>query len=123
MRDGAPTTISARLLWRYLTIVAALFVSIFVPLLGGFEWAGSRLGATVPLSTIARAQQDDRKLLWLGGFKDYAPYKLENQACPSLRFYWSGAHVVDRRESSSSGLTRPTTPVSPHGRWTMWSIS
>jgi hypothetical protein len=73
MPDGA----SARSLSRYLTIVAALFVPIFVPFLLGFEWAGWRLGATVPLSTIAREQQDDHKLLWLGAFKDYAPYKLE----------------------------------------------
>jgi hypothetical protein len=72
-----PDVVSDRLLWRYLTIVAALFVPIFVPFLLGFEWAGWRLGATVPLSTIAREQQDDHKLLWLGGFKDYAPYKLE----------------------------------------------
>jgi hypothetical protein len=62
---------------RYLTIVIALFAAMFVPLLVGLEWIGLRLGATIPLSTIARDQERVHKLLWLGAFRDYAPYKLE----------------------------------------------
>jgi hypothetical protein len=65
-----------RNLRQYLAIIATLFVILFVPSMGFLEWAGWRLGATVPLSIIAREQQTD-KLLWLGGFRDYAPYKLE----------------------------------------------
>lgn len=74
---GVATTASTRFIWRYLAIVAVLFVPLFVPLLAGLEWAGWRLGATVPLSTIAQRQQTNHKLLWLGAFKDYAQYKLE----------------------------------------------
>ena len=48
-----------------------------MPLAGFIEWAAWRLGATVPLSTVAREQQGPDKALWLGAFKDYAPYKLE----------------------------------------------
>jgi hypothetical protein len=62
---------------QYLTIVFALFATMFVPLLSGLEWVGRRLGATIPLSTIAREQERVHKLLWLGAFRDYAPYKLE----------------------------------------------
>lgn len=62
---------------RYLTIITILFAAIFVPLVGFLEWAGWRLGATVPLSIIAAEQQRPDKILWLGAFKDYAPYKLE----------------------------------------------
>jgi hypothetical protein len=62
---------------RYLTITLVLFVAIFFPLLGGLEWIGWRLGATVPLATIAHDQARVHKLLWLGAFRDYAPYKLE----------------------------------------------
>jgi hypothetical protein len=61
---------------RYLIIIATLFLAIFAPLASFLEWAGWRLGATGPLSIIAREQQVD-KLLWLGAFRDYAPYKLE----------------------------------------------
>ena len=75
--DGAPVAANERTCWRYLAIVLALFIPLFLPLLGAIEWVGWRLGATVPLSTLAREQQDDHKLLWLGAFKDYAPYKLE----------------------------------------------
>ncbi|MGY4287255.1 hypothetical protein ACVWXO_006475 [Bradyrhizobium sp. LM2.7] len=64
-------------LGRYLTIVGALFVVLVVPLVSFIEWAGWRLGATVPLSTIAREQQGADRAVWLGAFKDYAPYKLE----------------------------------------------
>jgi hypothetical protein len=71
-----PQTGSRRNLRRYLAIVATLFIVLFLPSIGFLEWAGWRLGATVPLSIIAREQQHDR-LLWLGGFRDYAPYKLE----------------------------------------------
>jgi hypothetical protein len=81
-RDGAVpvgvvTTASPGSIWRYLTIIVVLFVLLFMPLLVGLEWAGWLLGATVPLSTIAQEQQTNHKLLWLGAFKDYAPYKLE----------------------------------------------
>ncbi|HLZ03219.1 MAG TPA: hypothetical protein VKR55_13860 [Bradyrhizobium sp.] len=62
---------------RYLTIVGALFAAAFVPLVCLIEWAGWHSGATVPLSSIAREQQDSDKILWLGAFKDYAAYKLE----------------------------------------------
>ncbi len=62
---------------RYLVFVLALAAAIFAPVFYGLEWAGRQLGATIPLSTIAREQQENHKLLWLGGFKDYAPYKLE----------------------------------------------
>jgi hypothetical protein len=62
---------------RYLIIIIILFITIFGPLLGGLEWIGWRLGATIPLSTIAREQARVHKLLWLGAFRDYAPYKLE----------------------------------------------
>jgi hypothetical protein len=62
---------------RYLTIVGMLFVVMSVPLVSFIEWAGWRLGTTVPLSTIAREQQGSDKVLWLGDFKDYAAYKLE----------------------------------------------
>lgn len=62
---------------RYLTIVGVLFVVLAVPLVSFIEWAGWRLGATIPLSTIAREQQGPDKAVWLGAFKDYAPYKLE----------------------------------------------
>lgn len=61
----------------YSAFVLALYAVLFVPLIGTLEWAGWRLGATVPLSTIAQEQQADHKVLWLGNFKDYAPYKLE----------------------------------------------
>ena len=60
-----------------MTIILALFAALFVPLMCGMEWFGWRLAATVPLSTIAREQEQSHKLLWLGAFKDYAPYKLE----------------------------------------------
>ncbi len=62
---------------RYLAIVVALFAVVFLPLLAVFEWAGWRLGATVPLSMIAAQQSRTERLVWLGTFKDYAPYKLE----------------------------------------------
>ena len=62
---------------KYLTIVGALFIASVVPLASLIEWAGWQLGATVPLSTIAREQQGSEKALWLGSFKDYAAYKLE----------------------------------------------
>jgi hypothetical protein len=74
---GVVITAGAGSIWRYLAIIAVLFVPLFMPLLAGLEWAGWRLGATVPLSTIAQEQQTNHKLLWLGAFKDYAPYKLE----------------------------------------------
>lgn len=61
----------------YSAVVLALCTVIFVPLIGTLQWAGSRLGATVQLSTIAGEQQADHKVLWLGNFKDYAAYKLE----------------------------------------------
>ncbi|WP_315782710.1 MULTISPECIES: hypothetical protein [unclassified Bradyrhizobium] len=54
-----------------------LFAAVFVPLLAVLEWAGWRLGATVPLSTIAAEQSRSDRLVWLGTFKDYAAYKLE----------------------------------------------
>jgi hypothetical protein len=60
----------------YLIIIATLFILLLAPPAGFLEWAGWRLGATKPLSVIAREQQAD-KLLWLGAFRDYAPYKLE----------------------------------------------
>jgi hypothetical protein len=75
--DDVAIMASAGSIWRYLVIVAVLFVPVFTPLLAVLEWAGWRLGATVPLSTIAQEQQTDHRLLWLGAFKDYAPYKLE----------------------------------------------
>jgi hypothetical protein len=62
---------------RYVAIIMGLFAVVFIPLLSGLEWVGWRLGATVPLSMIARGQEQTHKLLWLGAFKDYAPYKLE----------------------------------------------
>ncbi|GLH77334.1 hypothetical protein SSBR45G_22420 [Bradyrhizobium sp. SSBR45G] len=62
---------------RYVAIVVALFVAVFAPLLAVLEWVGWRLGATVPLSVIAAEQSHDRRLVWLGTFKDYAPFKLE----------------------------------------------
>ena len=61
----------------YVAIVLGLFAVFFIPLLSGLEWLGWRLGATVPLSIIASEQALSHKLLWLGAFKDYAPYKLE----------------------------------------------
>jgi hypothetical protein len=61
---------------RYLAIVLMLLAIVFLPCLAGLAWIGWQLGATVPLSTIAREQQADHKLLWLGALKDYAPYKL-----------------------------------------------
>ncbi|BAM88529.1 conserved hypothetical protein [Bradyrhizobium oligotrophicum S58] len=54
-----------------------LFAVVFVPLLAALEWAAWRLGATVPLSEIAMEQSRSDRLVWLGAFKDYAPYKLE----------------------------------------------
>lgn len=62
---------------RYLMIVVALFVALLPAPLCLLEWAAWRLSATIPLSTIANEQQNDKGLLWLGGFKDYAPYKIE----------------------------------------------
>jgi hypothetical protein len=62
---------------RYLAIVLTLLAVIFPPSLAGIAWVGWRLGATVPLPTLAREQQTEHKLLWLGTLKDYAPYKLE----------------------------------------------
>jgi hypothetical protein len=63
---------------KYLTIVGVMLVVTLVPVVCLIEWAAWRLGATVPLSYIAREQQDSERALWLGaGFKDYAPYKLE----------------------------------------------
>jgi len=52
-------------------------VVIVLPALGSLEWLGRRLGATIPLAEIARQQEHSHKVLWLGAFKDYAPYKLE----------------------------------------------
>lgn len=60
----------------YSAVVLALSAVLLFPALGALQWAGWRLGATMPLSTIAAKQQTDHKLLWLGAFKDYAPYKL-----------------------------------------------
>jgi hypothetical protein len=71
-----PRTGTDPYLRRYLIIIATLFLAIFAPLASFLEWAGWRIGATEPLSIIAREQQAD-KLLWLGAFRDYAPYKLE----------------------------------------------
>ena len=75
-----PETVTSANLRQYLTIIAALSAAFFVAILGPVfclvEWSGWRLGATKPLSVIAREQQAG-KLLWLGAFKDYAPYKLE----------------------------------------------
>jgi hypothetical protein len=71
-----PRTGTGPYLRRYLIIIATLFLATFAPLASFLEWAGWRLGATEPLSIIAREQQAD-KLLWLGAFRDYAPYKLE----------------------------------------------
>jgi len=62
---------------QYTTILVAVFALIFVPLLAVLEWVGWRLGTTVPLSAIAAEQSRNDRLLWLGTFKDYAPYKLE----------------------------------------------
>jgi len=62
---------------RYTAILLVLFALVFVPLLAVLEWVGWRLGATVPLSVIAAEQSRSDRLLWLGTFKDYAPYKLE----------------------------------------------
>jgi hypothetical protein len=62
---------------RYLTIVGLVFFLSYVPLVIFVEWVGWRLGATVPLSTVAHEQEGSQKTLWLGSFKDYAPYKLE----------------------------------------------
>jgi len=62
---------------RYLALVLALSAVVFAPALLGLEWLGWRLEATVPLATIAGQQAQSHKLLWLGAFKDYAPYKLE----------------------------------------------
>ena len=62
---------------RYLIIVGTLFFALAAPLVSFIEWAGWRLGATVPLSTLAREQEGSEKVLWLGAFKDYGSYKLE----------------------------------------------
>lgn len=62
---------------RYVVVVLALFAAVFSPMLASLEWLGWRLGATVPLSTIAAEQTHNDHLLWLGSFKDYAPFKLE----------------------------------------------
>ena len=62
---------------RYLTIVGVFFLLLSVPLASFVEWAGWRFGSTVALSTIAREQEGSQNALWLGAFKDYAPYKLE----------------------------------------------
>jgi hypothetical protein len=62
---------------KYLTIVGIIFTLLTAPFVSLIEWAGWRLGATVPLSTIAGEQQRTNKVLWLGAFKDYAAYKLE----------------------------------------------
>ena len=67
-----PRTGKSTSLRQYLIIVATLFLAMA----GFLEWAGWRLGATKSLSIIGREQQAD-KLLWLGAFRDYAPYKLE----------------------------------------------
>ena len=75
--DAAKTHAGLSPARRYTAILAALFVLIFVPLLAVLEWVGWRLGATVPLSVIAAEQSRGDRLLWLGTFKDYAPYKLE----------------------------------------------
>ena len=71
-----PRTGTSLSLQQYLIVIATLFIAIFAPLAGFLEWAGWRLGATTPLSILAQEQQADR-LLWLGAFRDYAPYKLE----------------------------------------------
>jgi hypothetical protein len=62
---------------RYSVIVLASLAIALPPILLSLAWAGWRLGAIVPLSTIAREQHTDHKLLWLGVAKDYAAYKLE----------------------------------------------
>jgi len=72
-----PQLRSEKSLPRYLTLILAFCAVVFVPVWGSLEWLGWHLGATVPLATIAREQEQDHKLLWLGAFKDYAPYKLE----------------------------------------------
>jgi hypothetical protein len=61
----------------YLTIVGGGVLLVLAVLLGGCEWVAWRLGATVPLSELAVRQQIDPNLLWLGAFRDYAPFKLE----------------------------------------------
>ncbi|CCD99861.1 conserved exported hypothetical protein [Bradyrhizobium sp. STM 3809] len=62
---------------RYVAIIVVLFAAAFVPVLAALEWVGWGLGATVPLSRIAAEQSRDDRLVWLGAFKDYAPFKLE----------------------------------------------
>ena len=57
---------------RYSVIVLASLAFALPPILLSLAWAGWRLGAIVPLSTIAREQHTDHKLLWLGVAKDYA---------------------------------------------------
>ncbi len=67
----------SRPLQRYLTIIGVLSFALLLAALYFIEWAAWKLGATVPLSTIAAEQQKDQRLLWAGGFPDYAPYKIE----------------------------------------------
>jgi hypothetical protein len=64
-------------LQQYLTIIGVLSVALLLASLCFVEWAAWKLWATVPLSTIAAEQQKDERLLWAGGFPDYAPYKIE----------------------------------------------
>jgi hypothetical protein len=61
----------------YIIIVLTVWAVFVLPIIGGLEWLGRRLGATIPLTEIAQQQRETDKLLWLGAFKDYAPYKLE----------------------------------------------
>ena len=62
---------------RYSAIVLTTIAVVLPVIFTCLAWVGWRLGAVVPLPIVAREQQADHKLLWLGALKDYAPYKLE----------------------------------------------
>jgi hypothetical protein len=62
---------------RYVLLSLGLAAALLAPVLATLEWVGWRLGATVPLATIAERQQHAPEAVWLGAFRDYAAYKLE----------------------------------------------
>jgi hypothetical protein len=65
---------------RYLRMAMSIVMLPLVCAICALELIGWRSGATTPLHEVAAVQQRDPNVVWLGPFRDYAPYKLERVA-------------------------------------------
>jgi hypothetical protein len=61
----------------YLIVVALFFWSLALPLWIIVEWAGWASGTTLSPAAAALTQERDPRILWLGSFADFGPFKLE----------------------------------------------